>query len=362
MGAVSIIPQALALAALGIAAGLWLLVRGMSGYRTATRIGDTGTSTISSLAAGEVRISGTIQPAELLLVSPLQSRSCVYYRSAIEHSGEGPDIEAAFREERSVGFRVADATGNIRVFPRGARWDAPVCFDENAGMLGEEPPGLEIRTGPTFEGGVLDRDLAVERLLTVQSAGPFSPASLLTGHRSTPARHYIERRLAPGDTVTIVGRAVPFSNLSDPTEADIGLDGDVGGDDPEVAADLAEARDAGLLAPDATSAWGNAGIAGFGIDRPVTAPALDPEARRAPLAPAGDAGKAERTFDIAPEALVLATTVDGPLLIVHGTPGAATEREQDRFFVGLLGAALAIGSAVVLAIMLTGGLGTGPGS
>ena len=49
---------------------------------------------------------------------------------------------------------------------------------------------------------------------------------------------------------------------------------------------------------------------------------------------------------------------DGPLLIAYGSPGAAAERQQDRFLVGLLGAVLAIGSAMVFAVMLDGGFGS----
>ena len=55
----------LPLCLLGVAAGLFLLWRGMSGYRTALTVGDTSTSAIDSLAAGEVRISGEIEAAEV---------------------------------------------------------------------------------------------------------------------------------------------------------------------------------------------------------------------------------------------------------------------------------------------------------
>ena len=40
-----------------------------------------------------------------------------------------------------------------------------------------------------------------------------------------------------------------------------------------------------------------------------------------------------------------------PLLIAHGSPGVAAERHQDQFIVGLLGAVLAVGSAMALALM-----------
>jgi hypothetical protein len=63
----------------GLGGGLWLLVQGFGAHRSATRLADTATSMISSLAVGEVRISGVVVPAELTLLSPLQSETCVYY-------------------------------------------------------------------------------------------------------------------------------------------------------------------------------------------------------------------------------------------------------------------------------------------
>ena len=354
MGPATVVPQLLALAAAGVLGGLWLLARGFGNYRVATRIADTGTSAIASMAAGEVRVSGTIEPAELLLISPLQSASCIYYRSSIRQQGDGSELDAGFREERAVGFRVRDASGDIRVFPRGARWDAPVCFDDADAMLGDVPAGLALRTGSALAPGPEDRAAQVARLLSVRLAMDDSPLDRLAGNRSGGSR-YTEARLAPGDTVTIVGRALPFSDLGDPTEADLAIDGDVAADDPEVAADLAEARAEGRLADDPEDAWGNAAIPGFGIGRPVRTPELDPAAQRLPLAAAAEAAQAERTFAIAPETLVLASTVDGPLLIVEGAPGLAVERSQGRFVLGLLGAMLAIGSAMAVAVMLSGG-------
>ena len=46
-----------------------------------------------------------------------------------------------------------------------------------------------------------------------------------------------------------------------------------------------------------------------------------------------------------------------PLLIAHGVPGAVVERGQTQFIVGMLGAVLAIGRAMVVAIDLSGGFG-----
>ena len=353
----TVLPGVALVALAGVIAGLWLLARGFGGYRTATRLGDTATSAIGSLAAGEVRISGAIEPAEVRLVSPLQSEPCVYYRAWVGDAGEISGLDAEFDEERAVGFFVADATGSVRIFPRGARFDAPLCLDEQSGRFGETPNGLALRAGGATIEGRPDRAAQIEALLSVRPATS-AVDPLLRVRRSESGQRYRESRLAPGDVVTVVGRAVPFSDLADPTEADVAILGGVPADDPEVTADLAEARAAGILAADADAAWGNAAIPGFGIGRPVSPPALDPAADPMPLTPAAAATGTKRTFAIEPQTLVLASTVDGPLLIAHGMPAVAMDRHQDRFILGLLGALLAIGSAMALAVMLSGGFGS----
>jgi hypothetical protein len=341
------------LAAGGVVAGLAMLARGLIDYRSTIRVGDTSTSTISSLAAGEVRVSGVVEAAEMTLVSLLQSAACVYYRATVGRGGEVSPVESGFAEERSCGFRVRDATGTIRVFPRGARVDAPVRFDEETGAMGDEPPGLAIRTGGATRASEPDRAMAIAELLRVRDpATTERPAALGNGERR---RSYRETRLEPGDPVTIVGRALPFSDLSDPVAADYGTEADLLDNDPEIAADLAAARASGTLAADAEDAWGNAAIPGFGIGRPVVAARIDPGANPLPLATPAEAALARDTFKIEPEALVLASSAEVPLLIAYGTPGAVMQRSQHRFTVGLLGAVLAIASAMVLAVMLSRG-------
>jgi hypothetical protein len=348
----------------GVVGGLWLLARGMGGYRTATRIGDTGTSRIATIAAGEVRVSGKIEAAEVMLISPLQSAPCVYYRSSIESGDDDLVVGDDRSEERAVGFRVVDETGDIRVFPRGAHWDAPTRFDDRTGMFGEEPAGLSRRTGSAIGATEVDREAAIAALLTVRPVATDeaeAEGSLLSGFSAGSGgrrRHYREARLAPGDEVTIIGRAMPFSDLADPTEADAAFGSGVASDDPEVAADIAEAREAGLLADDPDEAWGNAAIPGFGIGRPVRAPELDAGVHALPLGTAADAARTERRFTIEPHALVLASAPEVPLLIAYGVPGMAAGRNQATFVVGLLGAVLAIGSAMALALLVSGGFGS----
>ncbi len=351
-------PSLLALTAAGAAGGLALLWRGFGGFRSAVRIGDTSTSRIASLAAGEVLVTGTVEPAEVTLRSPLQSHECVWYRASVSSGGRGQDD--GFNEERGVGFRVRDETGTIRVFPHGARVDAPDRFNDTTGTFGETPPGLEMRTGPAFGGAMAgDREAAIAELLTVHRPDPELAlrgvvTSTLVGG-SNP-RRYREARLEPGDVVTVVGTALPFGHLEDPNGADLldhWDDPSVGLEDPTVAAEIAAARASGqLLTPE--EAWGNAAIPGFGVGRPVREPELDPGAHPPALATADEAASIGRTFDLEPDLLVIATMPDRPLLVAFGSPGAAAQRQEGQFLVGLLGALLAIGSAVAAATLLSG--------
>lgn len=345
-------------AALGLGGGLLLLARGLEGYRRATALGGLSSSPIGSVAIGEVRVSGTVEPSELVLVSPLESRRCVYYR-ALVHESEGQERHAVLSDARAVGFSIRDPSGTVRVFPRGATWDAPPRLDDGDDLTGAAPPGLSPRLGPGIEPANPDRAELVARLLTVQPALDGSDGSLarLAGRGRC---HYEETTIEPGDIVTIVGRILPFDQLDDALGADLSdASTAVGGPlaattDPEIAADLAAARAAGTLETDPEEAWGNAAIPGFGIGQPVRAPVLDPAARPLPIADEPTAARFERTFEIAPEALVLAATPDHPLLISLGAPAVAVARGQDRFLLGLVGAVMAIASAVVLALELGG--------
>jgi hypothetical protein len=355
------------LAGAGIVAGLVLLVRGFGGYRAASRISGTSTSRISALAVGEVLVSGSAEPVELTLVSPLQSAPCLYYRARVIDTGEseGRDI---FREERAVGFRVRDPSGSVRVFPGGGRFDVPERYDESAGRWDGDPVGLLPRTGSAFGPGT-DRDAQIAALLTVRDPRenpwsrplPASAPTILGGGAANLAaaggrRRYVEARIEPGDVVTVVGRVLPFGELDDPASADILDASGVEAGDPEIAADLAAARAAGLLADSPADAWGNAAIEGFGIGRPVRAPELDPAATPPPPPDPGLAARARAAFDIPADALVISSSTEVPMMISLGAPGAVAARDQGRFIVGLLGAALAIGSAMALALILDGGI------
>ena len=340
----------LGFAALGVVGGVALLLRGFGGYRSAIRVGDTSTSRISSLAAGEVRLTGTIETAEVSLASPLQDRECVWYRARVDAGEDRP----VFEEERAIGFRIRDESGTIRVFPRAARIDGPIRLDDRDSITGERPVSVSIRSGQAYDvpDASLDRDAAIAALLTVR---PPEPDTLdeLPGETQR-GRRYVEARLEAGDVVTVVGTALPFGHLADPDGADhLDRIGDplLGLDDPEVAMNIAEARAAGILTTP-EDAWGNAAIPGFGIGRPVRAPELDDGVATAMLATEAEAAAMQRTWDLQPDLLVVAAMPDSPLLIAGGAPDEVVAREEGRFLIGLLGAVLAIGSAVVGAVVL----------
>ncbi len=343
---------------LGIGGGMALLVRGFAGYRQAGRVADTATSRIGTLAVGEVRVTGRVEPAELILTSPLQSRPCVYYRARV-NAREGRSRRVVLHDERAVGFRIRDEGGTIRVFPRGGTWDVPPGFKDEDGITGDSPPGLSPRLGSAIGPATPDRAELAARLLTVRAPDALADPALPGA--GTGGRDYEEARIEIGDTITVVGTALPFDQLPDPYGADLSDAVAEGGplsaaSDPEIAADLEAARASGTLETDPAEAWGNAAIPGFGIGRPVRAPELDPAATPPPVADAASAERFERTFEIAPSELVLAASGDRPLLVSLGAPAVAIERGQDRFLVGLLGAVLAIASAIVLALDLGGGL------
>ncbi len=355
----------LVLLAGGIAGGLLLLGRGLRAVGTGDRVSGIAPSRIASIAAGEVLVTGTAEPIELTLVSPLQSAPCLYYRSRVASSGDSEtDL---FRDERAVGFRVRDDSGAVRVFPRGARFDVPDRFDAKSGTWDGDPPGLLPRTGPAFGPGP-DRDSQIAALLTVRdpAADPrdglaagapgmgIGGGSWLLGGGHAGSRRFTEARIDPGDAVTVIGRVLSFADLADPAAANL-LEGSmVGADDPEVAADLAAARATGGLADTPAAAWGNAGIEGFGIGRPTRAPDLDPRATPPPSPDPAVATRARDAFDIAPDALVVADAPDSHLFVSLGAPAAVSARAQGSLLVGLLGAVVAIAAAMALAILVAG--------
>lgn len=354
-------PEGLIVSVPALVFGLWLLGRGLIAYRDEARVGDIATSKISTLAAGEVRLTGTVEAAEMTLVSPLQSVPCVYYRSRIREERQENDSGDTLNEENAISFRVRDASGAIRVVPRGrVDWNVPDRWEAETDIGGDDPPGLDRNRGASTAPSELDREAAIADLLTVKPAHPdpdgLSPSLGGILIRSSGRRTYSEARLEPGETVTIVGAARPYRDLEAEIAQPIPLD------DPELEAALAAARASGRLATTPEEAWGNAAIPGFGIGRPTRPPELDREADAPPTPSPAEAEAAEAQaaarFVIGPDELIVGQPEgEGQLVVYPGTPAEAVDRERDTLLIGLLGAVLAIGAALLIAAQLSGVLG-----
>ncbi len=353
--------------AAGLIGGIVLFARGLMAYRRDRLISSVATSSLDGIAAGEVRVSGVVEPIDGTLISPLQSVPCVWYRARVETTGDNSRV--LLDEEQSREFRIRDETGDIRVVPRGARWEIRTVFDERTSWTGAEPAGLRRRAGAAFAATLeqdpermteLERQTAAQALLTVQRPATGTPSddwdqgggSFLSAQRSQ-GRRYREARLEPGQTVTVLGQAWPWGevqevvlawNPSDNVERDI-------------AADLAVARQMGLLAGSPEEAWGNAAIPGFGIGAPTSMPELDPNARH-PEVPDDPAvhEQALAKYDIPDEELVLSRGLRGGMAVYLGAPQKATQHHDEAFLLGVVGAVMAALCAFALGAIFTGTL------
>jgi len=342
----------------GFVGGIVLFMRGLVAYRRDRLISSVATSSLDGIAAGEVRVSGVVEALDHQLVSPLQSRPCVWYRARVEESDD--DRKVLLAEERAVHFRITDGRAAIRVVPNRARWEIEPVFDEATDIGGSEPPGLQRRSGPSVTEASLDdpdqmteaqRQAAVEALLTV-GLGPAGDRGPLISFGAGSGRRYREARLEPGETVTIIGQALPWSDVREQI-----LSPTVGSNvDRDIAADIAAARAAGLLAADPEEAWGNAAIPGFGIGRPTRPPELDPGVRLPRVADPDEHERALERYHIPDETLVLARGTTGAMAIYKGEPALATRHHDFAFVVGLAGAVMSVVCALGIGALLSGGL------
>lgn len=362
-------PPVLFLVLAGFIGGIVLFLRGLVAYRRDRLISSVATSSLEAIAAGEVRVSGVVEVIHSTLISPLQSKPCVWYRARVEESG-GDDRRVLLAEENATQFRIKDGSGAIRVLPQGARWEIAPDFDESTDLNGAEPPGLHRRAGARYAPVVpndpaqmteLEREAAIQALLTVRrpesgaTAGWDRPGGDLgTGINlgTSRGRRYREARLEPGDVVTIIGQALPWSDVRAELDAP-GLSSNV---ERAIAEDVAAARATGLLAASPDEAWGNAAIPGFGIGKPTQRPELDTEAQMPEVGSEEAHEEALERHDIPPEELVLARGPSGSLAVYEGAPQAATQHHDFAFFLGIVGAIMAVVCALALGAILSGSL------
>ena len=203
--------------------------------------------------------------------------------------------------------------------PRGARWEIAPAFDGSTGLTGDEPPGLRLRTGSSFAAiaqvdpasmSRLERDAAIQELLTVKApTGARDAEASFSGSGDgggiaggSSGKRYRESRLEPGQTITVIGQALPWSDVRERSRA-----WDAGSNvERDIASDIAEARAAGILVDSSIEAWGNAAIPGFGIGRPTEMPEVDPGATPPEVVEPDDEPSAADRYLIPDDALVIA--------------------------------------------------------
>ena len=351
----------------GLIGGVVLFMRGLVAYRRDRLISSVATSSLDGIAAGEVRVTGVVQPIEQTLISPLQSKPCVWYRARVETTGDNSRV--LLDEEKSQEFHLVNDTGEIRVVPRGARWEIGMAFDERTSMTGSEPTGLQRRSGAAYSSWTerdldqmtdVERETAAQSLLTVQRpAVPLGGddwdqgGGSFFGSTTSDGRRYREARLEPGQTITILGQAWPWGEVRE-----VVLSWNPGSNtERDMAGDLAFAREMGTLAASPAEAWGNAAIPGFGIGVPTAEPELHEEATQ-PEIPEDDSvhEDALAKYDIPDEELVLSRGLRGGMAVYAGTPTQATSHHDFAFVLGLIGAVMAALCAFGLGALLTGTL------
>ena len=116
----------------------------------------------------------------------------------VDDDGDGTTGRRGLDEERAVGFRVRDDAGDLRVFPRDARIEAPDRWRDRSGVLGEQPAGLELRTEGAFRSAEPDTRRADRGPAHGSTSGRGRPTRWWDA-ASGAGRSYHEARLEPGD-------------------------------------------------------------------------------------------------------------------------------------------------------------------
>jgi hypothetical protein len=201
------------------------------------------------------------------------------------------------------------------------------------------------------------RQAAIDALLTVSPTAPADeedgsgPGITGLGLGTGGGRRYREARVEVGQTVTVLGQALPWADVREELVAPAGTNVE-----RAIADDIAIARETGQLAATAEEAWGNAAIPGFGIGRPTRPPDIDPAARPADLADPGADAAARQRHQIPAHELVLARAPGGDLAIYEGASQEATRRHDGAFLLGLVGGVMAVVCTFALGASLAGGL------
>jgi E3 Ubiquitin ligase len=125
-------PNLIVWAAVGIAAGVYLFVRGFRMLQRKRLILNTPTSKIRSASMGLVEVSG-LAVGPYVMTAPLTALPCYYYRSIAwqwKQQGKNKEWVKVADESLHLPFYLDDNTGRVLVNPQGAELDIHRDFHE----------------------------------------------------------------------------------------------------------------------------------------------------------------------------------------------------------------------------------------
>jgi hypothetical protein len=169
----------------GVIAGAWSFLGGFRAMRLQRLIQNTPTARARSVAMGLVELQGRVR-ARSRVSAPFSMRPCAWWEvelQTIRSSNKGTKgWNTVHREQSGNPFYLEDETGNVLVYPQGARVSAGSLIQEETGGLGVPEP---------YWGWMGSRELPLRHLWAV---GPM---------------RFRERTLEDGVGVYVLGRAHP---------------------------------------------------------------------------------------------------------------------------------------------------------
>ncbi len=169
----------------GLAAGAASFVGGFRAMRLQRLIQDTPTARARSVAMGLVEMQGRIR-ARSRVNAPFSMRACAWWEvelQTLRSSNKGAKgWNTVHKEQSGNPFYLEDETGNVLVYPQGARVSAGSLIQEETRGLGVPEP---------YWGWMSARELPLRHLWAV---GPM---------------RFRERSLEEGSAVYVLGRAHP---------------------------------------------------------------------------------------------------------------------------------------------------------
>lgn len=144
-----LLSQPLFWAALGVAGGPILFLRGFRLLQRKRVILDTPRCAVRSAALGAVELSGKAA-GPYTLVAPLSQEDCLYYRLTVQSNPQG-DLKNEKMKELCAPLFLDDGTGKVMIFPEGCELQIePYASREEYGKAALDVAGIRGAPPPEF--------------------------------------------------------------------------------------------------------------------------------------------------------------------------------------------------------------------